>query len=163
MLIRYLYHFYIIQKQKLVYLYNVYLNSEMFSVGKDFRSMLGNIQYNETGKYIPNGFYFCTVFQSKLYWIIKSIFCIETGHIVSAGVTSLALYGQMNVSEADLNKKQKDVLGKQVNIPFLTENVRTNLNINFPKYFFSNILDIYWSTWWSNRWNWKFIYFHVRR
>ena len=33
----------------------------MFSVGKDFRSMLGNIQYNETGKYIPNGFYFCTV------------------------------------------------------------------------------------------------------
>ena len=36
----------------------------MFSVGKDFRSMLGNIQYNETGKYIPNGFYFCTVFPS---------------------------------------------------------------------------------------------------
>ena len=56
-----------------------------------------------------------------------SIFCIETGHIVSAGVTSLALYGQMNVSEADLNKKQKDVLGKQVNIPFVTEKVRIGL------------------------------------
>ena len=33
----------------------------------------------------------------------------------------------MNVSEADLNKKQKDVLGKQVNIPFVTEKVRIEL------------------------------------
>ena len=113
----------------------------MFSVGKDFRSMLGNIQYNETGKYIPNGFYFVLSFlpQSKLYWIIKSIFCIETGHIVSAGVTSLALYGQMNVSEADLNKKQKDVLGKQVNIPFVTEKVRIGLLNYTLRYRFSNI------------------------
>ena len=103
----------------------------MFSVGKDFRSMLGNIQYNETGKYISNGFYFCNIF--LIYTSVQvvlnnhSIFCIETGHIVSAGVTSLALYGQMNVSEADLNKKQKDVLGKQVNIPFVTEKVRIGL------------------------------------
>ena len=80
-----------------------------------------------------------------------SIFCIEIGHIVSAGVTSLALYGQMNVSEADLNKKQKDVLGKQVNIPFVMEKVRIGLlhyncppySINFPKYFFSNISAIH--------------------
>ena len=104
----------------------------MFSVGKDFRSMLGNIQYNETGKYISNGFYFCNIFLT-IYTSVQvvlnnhSIFCIETGHIVSAGVTSLALYGQMNVSEADLNKKQKDVLGKQVNIPFVTEKVRIEL------------------------------------
>ena len=41
----------------------------MFSVGKDFRSMLGNIQYNETGKYISNGFYFCnkSIPQYKLF------------------------------------------------------------------------------------------------
>ena len=101
----------------------------MFSVGKDFRSMLGNIQYNETGKYISNGFYFCNIFFTSVQVVLNnhSIFCIETGHIVSAGVTSLALYGQMNVSEADLNKKQKDVLGKQVNIPFVTEKVRIGL------------------------------------
>ena len=67
------------------------------------------------------------------------IFCIETGHIVSAGVTSLALYGQMNVSEADLNKKQKDVLGKQVNIPFGTEKVRIGLLNYTLRYKFSKI------------------------
>ena len=68
-----------------------------------------------------------------------SIFCIEIGHIVSAGVTSLALYGQMNVSEADLNKKQKDVLGKQVNIPFGTEKVRIGLLNYTLRYKFSKI------------------------
>ena len=112
----------------------------MFSVGKDFRSMLGNIQYNETGKYISNGFYFCNIFFTSVHVVLNnhSIFCIETGHIVSAGVTSLALYGQMNVSEADLNKKQKDVLGKQVNIPFVTEKVRIGL-LNYLRYRFSKI------------------------
>ena len=36
------------------------------------------------------------------------------GQIISAGVASLALYGKMNVSEADLNKRRQDVLGSQV-------------------------------------------------
>ena len=45
----------------------------------------------------------------------------------------------MNVSEADLNKKQKDVLGKQVNIPFVTEKVRIGLIAHFAVQIFKNI------------------------
>ena len=53
----------------------------------------------------------------------------------------------MNVSEADLNKKQKDVLGKQVNIPFVTEKVRIGLlnytlRYKFSKIFLSQIFQL---------------------
>ena len=33
---------------------------------------------------------------------------------MSAGVTSLVLFGKMNVSEAHLNQKDRNVLGSQV-------------------------------------------------
>ena len=60
--------------------------SEMFSIAKDFRSMLGDVQYN------------------------------ATGHIISARVASLCLYGKMNVTEANLNHRRNDVLGNQISI-----------------------------------------------
>ena len=74
--------------------------------------MLGDIQYNETGILIMS---FCQLYWKELLrnqWFL----CItyRLGHIISAGVTSLVLYGKMNVSEADLNQEKKDVLGSQV-------------------------------------------------
>ena len=52
---------------------------------------------------------------SKLISCLNIIdFFIWSGHIVSAGVTSLILFGKMNVSEAHLNQKDRNVLGSQV-------------------------------------------------
>ena len=59
----------------------------MFSVAKDFKSMLGNVRYDN-----------------------------ETGRIVAAGVTNVYLYGKMNVSAANLDMKNESFLGNQVTI-----------------------------------------------
>ena len=59
----------------------------MFSVVKDFKSMLGDVRYDSV-----------------------------TGDIISAGVTTFNLYGRMNVTESHLNLRRRDsVLGNQVN------------------------------------------------
>ena len=61
----------------------------MFSVAKDFKSMLGNVRYDN-----------------------------ETGRIVAAGVTNVYLYGKMNVSAANLDMKNESFLGNQVYLVF---------------------------------------------
>ena len=52
-----------------------------------------------------------------------TFFEILSGHIISAGVTSLVLFGKMNVSEAHLNQDERDVLGSQVIIFIQTPSV----------------------------------------
>ena len=78
--------------------------------------MLGDIQYNETGK-VEHAHKIEKIVESNsklISWLNIIDFFIWSGHIVSAGVTSLVLFGKMNVSEAHLNQKDRNVLGSQV-------------------------------------------------
>ena len=56
------------------------------------------------------------------------------GHIISAGVTSLVLFGKMNVSEAHLDEEDRNVLGNQVWLWFLTIQNNIDLALSIKEY-----------------------------